>query len=327
MVLVTCSLVLGCSTQTSITSTSIRSGGLEFGRFSVAQETGPPIDFFISTPKKKRPLVLFIQGSGCRSVFIEGMPGDYASTVFSYTTTARTGDYAVMVVNKPFSPKRPPRGGTVASNCPKEFNEHFSLEAWLAQLRLAYKAARMLPFVDTTRTLIIGSSEGATLAAALAAAEPSITHVALLGASGPSQFFDFVASAYARGRSEQDILKELESLEAARARIAASPHSTESFEWGHTNKRWTSFFANSSAQNLRRSNAKTYLVSGMADKNVPMLSTEVLYAELVGAGKVVHIRRIPSADHSLMPPGTGIDALEGEYRAIIDWFCECKQLN
>ena len=126
-------------------------------------------------------------------------------------------------------------------------------------------------------------------------------HVALLGATGPSQFFDFIASSYAKGSSDHEILKELDTLESARARIAANPQSTESFEWGHTNKRWTSFFSSSSADNLRKSNANVYLVGGMADTNVPMLSTEVLYAELLGAGKAVQIRRIPSAGHSAIP--------------------------
>jgi pimeloyl-ACP methyl ester carboxylesterase len=326
LLIATSGLMFGCSTPKPLANaTSIRSGDLQLSRYSVPQDSAPPVEFFISTPTTKRPLVLFIQGSGCRSAFVEGLPGDYASTVFSYTTTARSGEYAVMVVNKPFAPKRPPPGAAVSANCPTEFNAYFSLDSWLAQLRAAYQQARQLPFVDTSKVLVIGSSEGATVASALAAVEPTITHVALLGATGPSQFFDLIASTYGKGSTDQDTLRDLESLESARKRIAANPLSTETFEWGHTNKRWTTFFASSSADNLRRSNAKTYLLGGMADKSVPMLSTEVLYAELLGAGKSVQIKRIPAAGHSLMPPGTDVDKLEGEFRNIINWFCECQR--
>jgi dipeptidyl aminopeptidase/acylaminoacyl peptidase len=62
----------------------------------------------------------------------------------------------------------------------------------------------------------------------------------------------------------------------------------------------------------------------MADVNVPILSTEVLYSMLRAKGRSVLFRRIPQAGHSLIPDdadfGANMPRLEAEFQRIIDWF-------
>jgi hypothetical protein len=83
------------------------------------------------------------------------------------------------------------------------------------------------------------------VAAALAARDPHITDVALVGGSGPTQLYDFVAAAYASSADQAKVLTALEDLDARRAAIAAAPQDSTRFEWGHSYKRWSSFFASS----------------------------------------------------------------------------------
>lgn len=303
---------------------TIQSGADSYERRTFAAPGAAPVDYFISRPAGRQPLILYIQGSGCAPAFFEMQPGHYASTIFSLTTVAHRPGHAVMVVNKPFAPPRPPRGAGLATDCPEGFNRAFSLDTWVTELDAALKDALRRPWVRPGRVLVIGISEGATAAAALAARNRAITDVALVGGSGPSQVYDFVANAYAGGSTDADRLKEIESLGTQLDAIRADPANWRKFAWGHSYKRWSSFFAASSVDNLRRSNARIYLVSGMADRNVPILSTEVIWSELAPLGRDIRFRRIPGADHSLVPAGSdfghSFPQIEAEFAAIVEWF-------
>lgn len=299
----------------------IKTGNDEFVRYVLMPAGGPPIEYYISQPKTPAPLVIYLQGSGCTPVFpASGFGQDHTSTVFSSTTMARTHPVTVMVINKPYAPKRVPRSGGVATNCPKEFNDFFSLDSWVSHIETAYAHALGRPWVDARKILVIGVSEGATVASALAARNPRITHVALVGGSGPTQLYDFVVDAYASSPDQNRVLAALGDLDARRAAIAAAPQDSTRFEWGHSYKRWSSFFASSSVDNLARSAARVYVVSGMADTAVPILSTEVLYAEMMRKGRDITMRRIPGGNHALMREGEPIKEVEAEYDRIVRWY-------
>jgi pimeloyl-ACP methyl ester carboxylesterase len=307
----------------SATVTSLQVGGDTFTAVTIEQINGPPVHYTISRTVGRKPLVLYIQGSGCAPAFFEMQPGVYASTVFSLTTQAHRGDHAVMIVDKPFAAVRPPASGGLSVDCSAEFNRYFTLDNWVNHIALAVAHARQLPWVDPDRILVIGVSEGATAAAALVAKDPGLTSVAMVGASGTSQLYDFVVAAY-QAKGDDSALAELNDLSAQVSAIQADPESTTKFAWGHPYRRWNSFMAFSAAEALTKSKARVYLVSGMADVNVPILSTEVLYSMLRAKGRSVLFRRIPQAGHSLIPDdadfGANMPRLEAEFQRIIDWF-------
>jgi pimeloyl-ACP methyl ester carboxylesterase len=306
------------------TSENLKVGADTYVKYVLPVKNGPAIEYYISKPARPSSLILYIQGSGCAPAFVETQPGVYASTVFSLTTTAHKGGHAVMIVDKPYAEKQQPRAAGTANYCSAAFNRYFAVEPWVRQISLALNHALKRPWVKQGRTLVIGISEGATTAAALAAADDAVTDVALVGGSGPGQLFDFVAGAYASGKNDTERLQGLQSIEARLRDIQAAPEDASKFAWGHPYKRWSSFFKASSLRNLMRSRARVYLVSGMADTNVPILSTEILYSELASAGRDVRFRRVPDADHMLLPRGAdfaeSFPLLESEYARILDWF-------
>lgn len=311
--------VSGCATRES--SNILKTGKDEFVRNLLVPSSGPSVEYYVSVPKQKSPLVIYLQGSGCTPVFPPtGFGSDHASTVFSSTTIARNYPVVVMVINKPYAPRLAPKSAGIANNCPQEFNEYFSLESWVTHIETAFKHARRLPLVDTSRTLVIGTSEGATVAAALAARNHEITDVAIVSGSGPTQFFDFVAGAYASTQDQTKVADALSELDAERVAIIASPKDSKKFAWGHPYKRWSSFFASSSLENLAKSGARIYVVSGMSDTSVPILSTEVLYSELLWKGRDITMRRIPYANHALVREGFTLKEAEAEYDRILQWF-------
>jgi predicted esterase len=299
---------------------------LEFGkaaatRFTVQRDGAPAIRYIISQPAHKAPLVLFVQGSGCTPPFVGlGTPNRY-STVFNVVPLAQRGDYAVMVVDKPYQPEAPPQAPPgVATGCPAAFNANFSYDSWLDTLRGALRHALALPWVDGSRVLVFGVSEGAVMAAGLARALPEVTHVALIGGTGTSQLFDFAANAYRAGTNDDDTLARLRDIDATVDAINADPRSSVKFAWGHTYLRWSSFFAQAPGENLVQSKARVWLASGMRDDSVPVLSTEVAYARLRALGRDVTFRRLPRAGHNLMAEGGSMADVQKEYDAVMAWF-------
>jgi pimeloyl-ACP methyl ester carboxylesterase len=297
---------------------------IDFIQYQVPQANGPAVDYYISKTKQPAPLVLFIQGSGCTPAFTGLGTPNRSSNVFGYLNLAFEGKYAVMVVNKPFVPKDwPSRDGT-ATNCPEQFNDYFTLDNWTRDLDLAFDHAQHLPWVAPGKALAIGISEGATAAAALAARDSRISSVALMSGGGTGQFYDFVVNAYKSSSNDNEAKQKLDELEAVRKAIFAAPDSTKDFAWGHPYKRWASFFRAAPTMSLLKSPSRVYIVSGMRDASVPILSTEVMASELAAAGRDVTLRRIPDAGHGLLPPGAQPAELWAEYQRIMTWFEQVK---
>ena len=297
-----------------------------FGTFNVARLTlrdgaAAPVRYYLSVPSQPGPLVLYIQGSGCIPPFVGLKTPQRSSTIYSWLPLAGQKRYAVMAVEKPYQSDQRQSGAVGgAVGCAGEFNQHFSYDAWLATLTQAVRHALKRPEVDARRVLVIGISEGAPMAAGLAQALSDVTDVVLIGANGPTQLYDFAANIYRSGDSDDNKLRQLQELDDAFSAISADPANTDKFIWGHTYLRWSSFFAQSTADSLARSKARVYLASGMQDRNVPVLSTEVLYAELRARGRDVTFRRIPFAGHSLVLEGESIPEAQKEYDAFMAWF-------
>lgn len=296
-------------------------GSTEFKQFKVAQANGPEVDYYLSKTARPAPLILFIQGSGCAPVFHGFDTGKRYSNIFNYIPWGMEGKYAVMVVNKPYAALTPPAKLDGALSCSRQFNDYFSLDNWVRDLRAALAHARRQPWVDQRRMLVLGTSEGATVAAALAAVDDGVTDVALVGASGPTQLYDFVVAAYKAPGTDAEVAARLDQLDATRKQIFARPDSVTDFAWGHTFKRWSSFFRVSSTANLQQSRARIYLASGMQDTAVPILSTESMAAQLQAAGRDITMRRVPNGGHGLVPDGAPPDE---EYARILAWYEQAK---
>jgi len=296
-------------------------------RFTIPREHRPALSYYLSTPglpsssMTRSPLVLLIQGSGCIAPF-NGLGTDHrSSSIFPFVGLARSGKYAVMAVDKPYQPAgRQDSQPNGAIDCGAAFNGYYAYDTWLAALRQALQHALTRPGVDPGRVLVVGMSEGGVLAAGLARAMPEIKAVALIGTSGTTQLYDFIAAIHAGNGSDADKLHQLQALDATLKQIMADPSSSTKMAWGHPYRRWSSFMAQSAADNLQQSRARVYIASGMQDKSVPILSTEVMVAQLRAQGRDVTVRRVAGANHDLTGADGGFEQVQQEYDAIIRWF-------
>jgi len=287
--------------------------GTPFNKHEITDNLGRTITYYISHPAKPAPLMLMIQGSGCAPVFIPAGAG-VASTVFGAGPNATEGRFTVLVVDKPFSSERAGAQPGTATACDPRFNVDFTAERWLEALRAALTDARKLPWVDRSRTLVFGHSEGAVMAALVAGSEPSVTDVIWLAGSGTTQLFDQFAQTYDTCVDRAACFAELEAEVKA---INAKPDSATDFAWGHPFKRWSSFYRVSPVDELLKSKARVYVGDGTADRSVSVMSLELVAAKLLSAGHDVTIRRVPGADHGLNGPES---TTAKEYQRALDWF-------
>jgi pimeloyl-ACP methyl ester carboxylesterase len=298
--------------------------GTPFERHVLTDASGREVTYYISRPRGARaPLLLRIQGSGC-SPIISQRAGMTFSSEFNLMQMASEGQFATMVVEKPYAGQASGERGT-ATGCSAEFNADFTAASWLAAIQASLRDARRANWIDPRRTLVMGGSEGAVMATLLAAADPGVTDVIAIGGSGTSQAYDFIVSAYT---TCFDVPRCLAQAEQQLRAIAAKPDSATDFAWGHPYKRWASFFRVDPGEALLHSRARTYIAFGTADRAVPALSQEIMVAKLLAAGRDVTVRRVPDAGHGLVIPGAHDDAnMDREYRAALAWFWQGQGID
>jgi pimeloyl-ACP methyl ester carboxylesterase len=201
--------------------------------------------------------------------------------------------------------------------------EH-TLPRWVEALGAALTRAQSLPGIEQSRLLVVGHSEGGVVAARLAAERCDVSHVALLSSSGPTQLFDLAEEALAPlhpGEGPEAREERVQQVFETFERIRADPDSVSKFAWGHPYRRWSSFLATSTLDELLRSRARIFLVHGSQDRIVPVAAHDVLRGELVRHGRSVVARRIEGADHGYrMANGPGTEAMESVMQSIIEWF-------
>lgn len=225
---------LPCKAGAAAASAPRQVAGTAFERHIVKDQLGRDVTYYLSRPTNgPAPLMLMIQGSGCDPVFVEQPGGGILINLFNLDTYAREGKFTVIAVEKPLTaPQRHENRGR-AHACPTAFNEDFTPERWLVALQAGLADARKRPWVDQKRTLVFGFSEGAAMAAMLAAKDPRITDVITTGGSGTSQLYDFIVGAY---RNCFDVPACLADVEHKTRAINATPDSATEFVWGHPHK-------------------------------------------------------------------------------------------
>lgn len=292
--------------------------GTPLERREIEDEFGREITYYINHPKGRAPLLVMIQGSGCDPVIVTSRGAATYSTLFDLLPLAAEGRFTVVAVEKPFSGISAESAPGRAESCSPDFNNDFTAERWLAALQASIKDARRSSWVTPERTLVLGLSEGAVMAALLAGHDSQVTDVISIGGSGTTQLFDFVAGAY---RQCFDVSVCLADIDKQVGAISAHPSSSTLFAWGHPYKRWASFFRVDPSEELLKSKARVFLAFGTDDQATPPLSQEIIAAKLTAAGREIVIHRIPNANHSLqLPSSVNLEGLESQIRTALDWF-------
>jgi pimeloyl-ACP methyl ester carboxylesterase len=263
------------------------------------------------------PVVLFVSGSGCQSVWTRH-ENKVNSGLQGLIYQLAKGRARVLVVENPGvkaldTPKR--MGG--ATDGSREFLEEHTLPRWATANVAALTAVLARPDVDPRRVLAVGHSEGGIVAARVAAEAPAVTHVAPLSCAGVSQLYSLAELARQRapeGRGDAAV----QAVYDEWAKVLAKPDSIDDFWMGHPNRRWSTFLKSSVIDELKRSKAKVYLAHGTADEADSVTGFDVIRAELLAAGRDVTAERVEGGDHGFGVKGRS--EIAKVFGNVVAWF-------
>lgn len=231
----------------------------------------------------KLPLAVFILGSGSASNFLV-RDGRTLHAHRSFLK-ALDGRARLLVVEKAgvsFG-SQPTRAGTALGSS-EEFRREHTFDRWVEAISAAIGAARNLDGIDPARTLVAGHSEGAIVAAGVAAQNPFVTHVACLATNGATQLYTFLREARL-GRfdslgktSDLQVAGLLEKWQDIR-RHANDPNRL----WlGHAYPRWASFMSRSVLEELPQTGAQIFIANGGEDGADPAASITARHLAIEG---------------------------------------------
>jgi pimeloyl-ACP methyl ester carboxylesterase len=304
--------------------------GIPFERYTTQDSLGRTITFYLSTAPEnmetaKLPVVLFIAGSGCQSLFTKHdtlIAGGYQNVVLQEAK----GRARVVAVEKPGVQflDRAFRPGS-AEKASEDFLKEHTLPRWAEANIASLRAVWTLAGIDRSRTAVLGHSEGGIVAARVVAELPAVTHVGILAGGGPTQLFDFISNA-AKARAKDkagDADRRVSAIFDEWTNIQKDPDSITRFWLGHPYRRWSSFLKTSVRDELVRAKANVYAAHGTADAVIPVAAHDVLVADLRSRGRMITSERVEGADHGFQTPETpkdspvGMQALVGR---VLEWF-------
>jgi dienelactone hydrolase len=296
--------------------------GTPFHRYTTKDRFSRTITFYLteSATSQPLPLAVFVQGTGCFSLF-QRKGERIGQGAFILLHNVAHNRVRVLVVEKPgvqFLDTQADPGD--ATTCRPEFLAEHTLDRWTEAITVSIKAAQELPAVDHSRTLIIGASEGGVVAVHVTNIMPSVTHAASIAGGGPNHLF--VLAEYIR---QKKLDAEAEVYDCW-AKIVRDPDSTTKSCWGQPYRLWSSLLKTSLIQECLQSHAALYLIHGTADEQSSIAAFDVMRAELAARGRAAVFERIDGADHSLTRPGEGPgDGLTAAFGRILDWFSQGRQ--
>lgn len=274
---------------------------------------------------RRKGLLVYLDGSGAQSLFTVA-DGRTGVGMFGVLARVAAPHYHIAAVEKrgvTFGVGGRPGSGEGAST---EYTTHATRGERIADVRLLLDTLIGEPKIDPHHVVLVGHSEGADVAAGVAAADPRVTHVAFLSGGGASQMFDLMVLTRRRmaqeGKSPDEIEEAIRRLEEDYRDIFAHPQSESKFFMGHAYRRWSDFFSQPAANDLLRTKAKLFLAHGTEDQSVPIESFDFLTVELLRSDKDnVVVRRYPGRGHGLRAPNRPENEppMKDVFEEIISW--------
>jgi predicted esterase len=201
-----------------------------------------------------------------------------------------------------------------------------TVPTWIADARAAVALLRREPTIAPSRVMLVGHSEGAVIASAVAAVDPAIAGVALL--AGPGRPVDQVLLAQVAwtlaraGLTADEAAAALARHRDAFAAIAADrplPDTAEAREWSGGEAWLRSHLAREPVSLVARLGRRPVLIAhGAVDQQVATLDADRLAAAARAGGAAVVEHRYPDLDHLFAVSTTGDPAVYADPGRSVD---------
>ena len=264
-------------------------------------------------PEEAAPL-LFVQGSGCDSVFRSVEANQYQPTAGQNAVAGYAGKrLRVVMADKPGVLLGNSGGDGFSESCSQDFLETHTLDNWVAYLgRIMDTYSEHHPSAAQSWR-VIGLSEGAVTAARLASMRTDVSHVGFISGHGCYQLDDMLVTARrqwlqnnpdASAEAQQEgVAIAVQGAEAEIRRIFNAETKPDEPLWGQTAAFWQTFGTACPATDLGGAEADLFVAYGTDDPQVVADGIEEITARRLAAGKPVRTVRVVGGGHTLSVDG------------------------
>lgn len=276
-----------------------------FKHYTVTSAETGTVNFYVKGDGADKPLLLYLDGSGAYPLF-QKMKQGMASTVILNLKKV-TEKYCVVLISKPGvafidSTHTEASFGSQPEE-PELYRKTLSMDWRATSASMAIDYVLKNKLANAQQVAVLGFSEGAQVAPAVAVKNKKVTHLLCFGGNGLNHLFDPIIQTrmkmYAGQYTPEQAQHKIDSLMNDYKDIYTHPQSTDMQWWGHSYKRWSSFDSHTPVENLLTLNIPIYLVNGGLDEN-PVLSTDFVQLAFIRAGKSNLTRKVyPNYDHQL----------------------------
>lgn len=267
----------------------------------------PPFDIHVTKTygDKKKPLIVYLDGSGNFPLYYPGRSGKLSSSI-AMNVKKYSGDFIFALISKPNIPFYDSLKYTDAGRpfYPQNdgYKQLYSLDwrALTASETIDY-LVQELP-VDPEQIIVMGYSEGSQVAPMVAAINNKVTHLVCFAGNALNQLYDFILDArlsVERGQLTPDEGQNVvDSLYREYEKIYREPFSVTKSWYGATYKKWASFSSITPLENMLQLNIPILYVGGGRDNNQTILDMDYAKLEFIRHGKSNLTYKVyPNCDH------------------------------
>ncbi|MBX0293103.1 alpha/beta hydrolase [Hymenobacter sp. HSC-4F20] len=286
-----------------------------------------------SASKARRPLLVYLDGSGNFPLYYKTKSGRYNSSV-PLDVRRYAKDYYVVVISKPGIPfqdsLRYSSSGRGYYPENDTFTHLYSLD-WQAEAASATIDYVVKNFpIDTRKVIVIGYSEGSQVAPRVAVLNKKVTHVVCLVGNTLNHLYDFLLTARLQVERKQISPVEgqriVDSLYAEYAKLYQSPKAVDQTWYGSTYLKWSSFSRTTPLENMLKLSIPILYIAGGRDNNQTIMSMDYAKLEFLRQGKTNLLYRVyPDCNHYFQEERvvngvpTNIDRIDEVHQFAIDW--------
>lgn len=307
-----------------------------FNHYTIQHPVLKAIDIHVTKDKsgKKKPLLVYLDGSGNFPIYYVNKAGQYSSSV-PLRIRKYQKEYYIALISKPGVPfsdsiKVDPSGRRYYPET-QDYYTRYSFD-WRAQAasETINLLLKKLP-IDTDRIIVIGYSEGSQIAPAVAVLNKNVTHVVCMVGNALNHPYDFLLDArlsVVRGeRSPEEAQLVVDSLYNEYEKINRDPLSTDKFFYGSTYLKWSSFSKTTPLENMLKLNIPILYIGGGSDRNQNVMDMDYAKLEFLRKGKTNLTYKVyPYSDHFFQErnpsDGKNTDRIDEVHLLALEWVKE-----
>lgn len=306
--------------------------GTSYTQFSLKSKTDT-IDFVVAETDltAKKPIFLFAQGSMPLPLFVE-FPGQgvYPLPLGNFDLNTLNKHYHVVVISMPKIPVLVNKSQVNSSYCymadstnpnsiPDEYLKADYLDNYIARATKVLDFLSKQKWVDNSRLVAAGHSQGSRIVAELTIRNPKITHAGLFGFSALGRVHERVWLNYKEAMKGNISWEKLDSLQQEQYQFQQTIYADKGEDIGLIP--WKSF-TGIGFERLSQIKTPLYIAYGTEDKCAFLNELIPLY--FIQAGKTNYeIKRYPNLEHNYFPVVDGTPDYEnGKWAEVMNAFVE-----